>query len=80
MGLAFLMVLVAHRVEELWWWSWAFAIATTGSAAVALLHVAFGLSPGQSSVLWWVLALVALSFSGALLYGLFAASREQPAP
>ena len=79
-GLALLMVLVAHRVEELWWWSWAFAIATVASAAVALLNAAFGLGPHESGVLWWVLAGVAVLFSLGLLYGLHAASREQPAP
>ena len=79
-GLAMLMVLVAHRVEELWWWSWAFALAAEGTAAIALLHAGFGLAPGQSSVLWWVLAGTAGLFSVGLLYGLLAASREQPAP
>ena len=28
--LAGLMVLVSHRVEELWWWSWAFVILDVG--------------------------------------------------
>ena len=79
-GLALLMVLVAHRVEELWWWSWAFAIATVASAAVALLNAAIGLGPHESGVLWWVLSGVSVLFSLGLLYGLYAASREQPAP
>jgi len=79
-GLALLMVLVAHRVEELWWWSWAFALAAEGTAAVALLHAGFGLASHESGVLWWVLAGTAVLFSVGLLYGLLAASREQPAP
>ena len=79
-GLALLMVLVAHRVEELWWWSWAFAIATVTIAAVALLNAAFGLGPHESSALWWVFSGVAVVFSLALLNGLYVASREQPAP
>ena len=80
LGLGMLMVLVAHRVEELWWWSWAFAIATVASAAVALLNAAFGLGPHESGVLWWVLSAPAVLFSLGLLYGLYEASREQPAP
>ena len=75
-GLALLMVLVAHRAEELWWWSWAFAMATTGSAAVALLHAAFGVGPGESRASWWVLALVLVGFSLSLLYGLYATARR----
>jgi len=79
-GLGLVMVLVAHRIEELWWWSWAFALATVATAAVALLNAAFGLAPHESSVLWWMFAAVAVLFSLGLLYGLYAASREQPLP
>jgi hypothetical protein len=80
LGLAMLMVLVAHRIEQLWWWSWAFALVTAATAALVVLNAAFGLVPGQSGVLWWLFGFVALAFSFALLYGLFASSREQPFP
>jgi hypothetical protein len=79
-ALAMLMVLVAHRIEELWWWSWTFAFMTAITTAVVLLNAAFGVSAGQSSLLWWLFSVVALAFSLALLYGLFVASREQPLP
>jgi hypothetical protein len=79
-GLAMLMVLVAHRIEELWWWSWAFALVTTGTAAVVLLNTAFGLGPRESSVLWWIFSGMSVGFALGLLYGLFAASQEQPNP
>lgn len=75
---AMLMVLVAHRIEDLWWWAWAFALMTTAVAAVVVLNAAFGLDPRQSSLLWWAFALVAVAFDLALLYGLFAASRGRP--
>jgi hypothetical protein len=80
LGLAMLMVLVAHRLEELWWWSWAFALVTALVGAVAILNAAFGLAPRQSSVLWWVFAGVSLGFAYSLLYGLYLASRERPLP
>jgi hypothetical protein len=80
LGLAMIMVLVAHRVEELWWWSWAFAFVTVVTAAVVLLNAAFGLGPGESSALWWVFSAVAVLFSLGLLFGLYGASREQPFP
>jgi hypothetical protein len=79
-SLAMLMVLVAHRIEELWWWSWTFAFMTAITTATVLLNAAFGASAGQSSLLWWLFSVVALAFSLALLYGLFVASREQPLP
>lgn len=79
-GLALLTVLVAHRVEELWWWSWAFTLVAVATAAVALLNAAFGLAPRQSSVLWWLVAAVETLLSLGLMYGLYASSREQPVP
>ena len=80
LGLAMLMVLVAHRIEQLWWWSWAFALVTSAIAALVVLNAAFGLAPRQSSLLWWLFGFVAMAFSFALLYGLFASSKEQPFP
>jgi hypothetical protein len=75
-GLALLMVLVAHRAKELWWWAWAFALTTVGVATVALLHAAFGLEPEQSGALWWMFAAVSVVFALALLYGLYLTARE----
>jgi len=77
---AMLMVLVAHRLEDLWWWSWAFAFVETGTAALGLLNAGFGLRPGQSGALWWILGAVGAAFALALLWGLLRASREQPLP
>ncbi len=79
-GLAMLMVLVAHRIEQLWWWSWAFALVTAGTAALAVLNAAFGLARNQSGALWWIFGIVALAFSFGHLYGLFVSSKEQPFP
>lgn len=77
-ALALFMVLVAHRVEDLWWWSWGFVIATGGVAVVVVLNAAFGLREQSSSVLWWVFSAVTLVFSGALLWGLFRTGQERP--
>src|ERR671925_643587 len=33
---ALFMVLVAHRIEDLWWWSWGFVIASGGFMVVGL--------------------------------------------
>ena len=80
LGLAMFMVLVAQNVERLWWWSWAFALISIASAAVLLLHAAFGLAPGQSSGLWWIAAAVTVVVSFMLLWGLFVSFKEQPFP
>jgi ABC-type Fe3+-siderophore transport system permease subunit len=79
-GLALVMVLVAHRIEDLWWWSWAFALMTVGVAAVAVLNAAFGLAPGQPSLFWWLFSAVAVVSALGLLTGLYISSQEQPLP
>jgi hypothetical protein len=78
--LAMLMVLVGHRVEDLWWWSWAFALLSLATTAVALLHAAFGHPHGAAAAVWWVLSLVLAGFTLSLLYGLFVTSRQNPFP
>jgi hypothetical protein len=79
-GLAMLMVLVGHCLEDLWWWSWAFALVTVGMAAIVLLNAAFGLEPGESGVLWWAMGGLSLVFSMTLLWGLFVSAQEHPVP
>ena len=64
-GLALFMVLVGHRIQDSWWWSWGFTIVTAGLAAVALLNAAFGLTPGDSAVLWWLFGAGYLGYTGA---------------
>ena len=64
-SLSLLMVLVARRLAELWWFAWAFVIATAGSAIVAALNALFGLPDGASPLLWWVFAAVSTAFTSA---------------
>jgi len=77
-SLALLMVLVARRVAELWWFAWAFVIAAAGSAIVASLNAAFGLSDGASPLLWWLFAATSTAFTVGLLTGLAKTGTERP--
>jgi hypothetical protein len=74
--LALLMVLVAHRAEELWWWCWAFVIVEVGSAAVASLHLLLGLPDGTAAWPWWGLAGISWLFAGGFLWGIARAGTE----
>jgi hypothetical protein len=76
-SLALLMVLVARRLETLWWFAWAFALATAGSAIVAALNALFGLPDGVSPLLWWVFAVVSTAFTVGLLAGLAKTGTER---
>jgi hypothetical protein len=77
-SLALLMVLVAQRIEELWWWSWAFVILGFGAAAVATVHAVFGLPLGAAAWPWWVWAAISWSLTFGLLWGLARAGVERP--
>jgi hypothetical protein len=77
-SLALLMVLVARRLEQLWWFAWAFVLAAIGSAVVAALNAAFGLSDGASPLLWWLFAAASTSFTVGLLAGLAKTGTERP--
>ena len=76
--LSLLMVLVARRLAELWWFAWAFVIATAGSAIVAALNALFGLPDGASPLLWWLFAAVSTAFTVGLLAGLAKTGTERP--
>ena len=77
-SLSLLMVLVARRLETLWWFAWAFALATAGSAMVAALNAAFGLLDEASPLLWWIFAAVSTAFTVGLLAGLAKTGTERP--
>lgn len=77
-SLSLLMVLVARRLETLWWFAWAFVLATAGSAIVAALDALFGLPDGVSPLLWWVFAAVSTAFTVGLLAGLAKTGTERP--
>ena len=77
-SLSLLMVLVARRLETLWWFAWAFVFATAGSAIVATLNAVFGLPDEVSPLLWWVFAAVSTAFTVGLLAGLAKTGTERP--
>lgn len=79
-SLALLMVLIARRLTDLWWFAWAFVIASAGSAVVATLNAVFGLPDGVSPLLWWLFALASTAFTIGLLVGLAKTGMERPAP
>jgi hypothetical protein len=79
-SLALLMVLVGHRVEEIWWWCWAFVVLEGGAAAVATLHAAFGLPDGAAAWPWWTLGVASWAFAGVFLWGIARAAEEAPPP
>ena len=76
--LALLMVLVAQRLEDVWWWAWAFVVLEAGTATVFALHALLGLPEGAAAWWWWTLA-IGNGVIGALdLVGLGLTAQEKP--
>jgi hypothetical protein len=76
--LALLMVLVSQRLEEVWWWSWAFVVLEAGTATVFVLHALFGLPEDASAWSWWLLAFANGAVGALDLVGLGLAAQEKP--
>jgi hypothetical protein len=76
--LALVIVLVAQRIEDLWWWSWAFVILVGGQAIVVTLHAAFGLPPASAAWPWWAWGALQWAFAFAFLWGIARAGTERP--
>ena len=76
--LALLMVLIGRRIEDVWWWAWAFALLEAGAATTFALNAAFGLPLGASAWFWWALAVGSAAFAALDLLGLARAGQEQP--
>jgi hypothetical protein len=79
-ALAMLQVLVAQRATDVWWWSWAFVLVEGLIAVVAALNAIFGLAPGSSPILWWLIAVVNAVLTAGLLWGVGKTGQERPLP
>ncbi|MGQ0669594.1 MAG: hypothetical protein ACT4PO_07965 [Actinomycetota bacterium] len=79
-ALAAFAVLVAQRLEDLWWFSWVFVIANAAVVTIDVLNAVFGLPSRISSLLWWLSAALAATFTAGLLWGMAKAGQERPFP
>jgi hypothetical protein len=76
--LALNMVLVAQRIEDIWWFSWTFVVLETGTVAVTLANALGARPPGSGVLLWWLLTVLAVAFLGLLVAGLAKTGTETP--
>jgi hypothetical protein len=76
-ALAAQMVLVTRRIEDLWWWSWTFALLDLGVAVVFALNAAFGLPEGAPWWPWWGLAALGAAFAALDLAGIAKTGTER---
>jgi hypothetical protein len=77
-GAALMMVLVAQKLDDVWWWSWAFAAMDAAIVTITGLHALLGPPDGSGVLLWWLFAGVNLGLGGAVLTGMARAGQEKP--
>jgi hypothetical protein len=76
--LALNMVLVAQRIEEIWWFSWTFVVLEAGTIAVSLANALGARPSGSGGFLWWLLTVVGVAFLALLIAGLAKTGTETP--
>ena len=77
-ALALMHVLILRKLEDLWWWCWAFVLFDGSVAAVAIAHAAIGTPEGSAAWPWWLFGATAASFTALYVVGLAQAGREKP--
>jgi hypothetical protein len=77
-GMALLMVLVAQKLDEVWWWSWAFAITAAALGTLSAVNAIWGLPPHAGALIWWLFAGGNFAFAALILLGMESASHEKP--
>jgi hypothetical protein len=76
--LALNMVLVAQRIEDIWWFSWTFVVLEAGTLAVSLANALGARSSNSGALLWWLLAVIGSAFLALLVAGLAKTGTETP--
>lgn len=77
-ALALFMVLVAQRIEDVWWWAWIFALADAALATVSVLNALLGPVEGSATTYWWLLSIANVVFASGLLVGMARTGQERP--
>lgn len=77
-ALALFHVLVLRKLDDLWWWTWAFVLFDGLSAVIALLHAAVALPPGSAAWPWWLYGVGSAVFAALYVVGLAKAGQERP--
>jgi len=75
---AALAVMISRRLDDVWWWSWAFVLETALTAFVTTLHAIVSVPPGSASWFWWMFAITNIVLAATLVSGIGRAGTEKP--
>jgi hypothetical protein len=77
-ALALFHVLVLRKLDDLWWWCWAFVLFDGVSAVITLLHASVGVPEGSAAWPWWAYGATSALFAALYVVGLARAGQEKP--
>jgi len=77
-ALALFHVLILRKLDDLWWWCWAFVIFDGLIAVIVIIHAAVGLSEGSAAWPWWVFGATSALFTALFVVGLAKTGQEKP--
>jgi hypothetical protein len=78
LGSAALALMISRRLDDVWWWSWAFVLEAGATALVTLLHAAVSAPDGSAAWFWWLFGATNVLLSGVLILGIARAGVEKP--
>ena len=77
---AALALMISRRLDDVWWWSWAFVLESGLTALVTTLHAIGSVPAGSVSCFWWIFAVTNIVLVAVLVSGIARAGVENPAP
>jgi hypothetical protein len=75
LGSAALALMISRRLDDVWWWSWAFVLEAGATALVTALHTPFAEAGGW---FWWLFAITNAAIAALLVAGIARAGVEKP--
>jgi len=77
-ALALFHVLILRKLDDLWWWVWAFVVFDGLSSVIVVAHAAVGVPERSSAWPWWVYGATSALFTALYVVGLAKAGQEKP--
>jgi hypothetical protein len=78
LGSAALALMISRRLDDVWWWSWAFVLETAATAGVTAAHALVSVPEGSATWFWWLFAVTNGVLVAGLLLGIARAGVEKP--
>ena len=75
---AALALMISRRLDDVWWWAWAFVLESGLTALVTTLHAMVSVPAGSAAWFWWIFAVTNIVLVAGLVSGIARAGVEKP--